>query len=99
MDENELNSVESNEITADMLAFIVDNMGVEAIKGMAFDIGIDPNMLDGALPAELAVSLVQTMTQRGELTLLDRALRDLRPAEYDIVFGPTLRRSADIDEE
>jgi len=99
MDENERNSVANNEITAGLRTFITDNMGVEEIKGLAFDIGIDPNTLAGGLPAELAVSLVQTMAQRGELTLLDRALRDLLPAEYDITFGDALRRSADIDEE
>jgi len=81
MDENERNSVANNEITAGLRTFITDNMGVEEIKGLAFDIGIDPNTLAGGLPAELAVSLVQTMAQRGELTLLDRALRDLfRPS-------------------
>jgi len=62
---------------------------------VAFEIGIDPHTLGGAL----ARSLVQTMAQRGELTLLDRALRDLLPAEYDIAFGDALRRSAGIDED
>ena len=99
MDDYENDSVEGNEVTADLLAFMVDNMGVEDVKGVAFEIGIAPNTLDGALAGELARALVQTMAQRGELTLLDRALRDLFPAEYDIAFGDALRRSADIDEE
>ncbi|HOU41766.1 MAG TPA: hypothetical protein PK829_10920 [Promineifilum sp.] len=99
MDAYESDSVEGNEVTADLLAFIVDNMGIEDVKGLAFDIGIDPHTLGGALAGELARSLVQTMAQRGELTLLDRALRDLLPAEYDLAFGDALRRSADIDTE
>lgn len=68
--------------TAGVRDFIVENMTSEEIESMAFEIGIDPNDLQGELPRELAQSLVLLMAQRSELQLLDRALRDLRPVEY-----------------
>lgn len=68
--------------TAGVREFIVENLTSEEILSMAFEIGIDPNDLEGQLPEELAFSLVLLMAQRNELQILDRALRDLRPIEY-----------------
>lgn len=68
--------------TSGVRDFIVENMTSEEIESMAFEIGIDPNDLQGELPLELAESLVLLMARRSELQLLDRALRDLRPIEY-----------------
>ena len=64
MDDDNRDEVEQNRLTADLRAFITDNMTAGAIEALAFDIGIDPNELGGALADELAVSLIHIMTQR-----------------------------------
>ena len=91
MDDDNRDEVEQNRLTADLRAFITDNMTAGDIQGLAFEIGIDPNELGGALADELAVSLIHLMTQRSELQLLDTALRDTLPAEYRLAFGGALR--------
>ena len=94
MDDDNRYEVEQNRLTADLRAFITDNMTAGEIQALAFDIGIDPNDLNGALADELAVSLIHIMTQRGELQLLDTALRDTLPAEYRLAFGDAVRDDA-----
>ena len=94
MDDDNRDEVEQNRLTADLRAFITDNMTAGAIEALAFDIGIDPNELGGALADELAVSLIHIMTQRSELQLLDTALRDTLPAEYRLAFGGAVRDDA-----
>ena len=76
MDDDNRDEVEQNRLTADLRAFITDNMTAGDIQGLAFEIGIDPNELGGALAGALAVSLIHIMAQRSELHLLDTALRD-----------------------
>jgi len=61
------------------------------IQGLAFEIGVSPDELDGALADELAQSLIQVMARRDDLQLLDTALRDTFPAEYRRAFSDTLR--------
>ena len=90
MDDNR-DQGDQNRVTADLRAFITDNMTAGDIQALAFDIGIDPNELGGALADELAVSLIHIMTQRSELQLLDTALRDTLPAEYRLAFGDAVR--------
>jgi hypothetical protein len=82
LDELDPQAAGEYDATAGVRDFIVENMTSNEIKSMAFEIGIDPNDLDGDLPVELAQSLVLLMAQRNELQLLDRALRDLQPVEY-----------------
>ncbi len=86
MDNLDPTGTDENVFTADISNFIAENMTSAEIESMAFEIGIDPNDLEGALPQELAVSLVLFMARRSELQLLDRALRDLRPIEYGEQF-------------
>ena len=90
----ERSEVEQNRLTADLRAFMTANMTAGDIQALAFDIGIDPTELDGALADELAVSLIHIMTQRSELQLLDTALRDTLPAEYRLAFGGAVRDDA-----
>ena len=71
-----------NTATAGIRDFIVENMTSSDIKSMAFDIGIDPQDLEGELPEEMASALILRMAQRNEMQLLDRALSELRPIEY-----------------
>jgi len=82
MDDDDPFSVEDDPATAEVRAFIVENMTAGDIKGLAFEIGVSPDDLDGALAGELARSLIQTLAQRNDLHLLDLALRDLFPADY-----------------
>ena len=94
MDDDNNDEVDQNRVTADLHAFITDNMTAGDIQGLAFEIGVSPDELDGALAGELAQSLIQVMAQRGDLHLLDTALRDTFPAEYRLAFGDTLRDDA-----
>lgn len=91
MDDDELMDTEDNGVTAELVAFLADNATAGDVQALAFDIGIDPTELDGALADELAVSLIHIMTQRSELQLLDTALRDTLPAEYRLAFGDAVR--------
>ncbi len=91
MDDDYITEVEQNRVTADLRAFITDNLTAGDIQGLAFEIGVDPGELRGSLADELAVSLIHLMAQRSELQLLDTALRDTLPAEYRLAFGDTLR--------
>jgi hypothetical protein len=94
MDDDNRDEGDQNRVTADLRAFITDNMTAGDIQALAFDIGIDPNDLDGALAGELAQSLIHIMAQRGELQLLDTALRDTLPADYRLAFGDAVRDDA-----
>ena len=85
--DNNRDEVEQSRVTADLRAFMTENMTAGDIQGLAFEIGIDPNELGGAL----AVSLIHIMAQRSELQLLDTALRDTLPVEYRQAFGGALR--------
>jgi hypothetical protein len=93
MDDN-FHELDQNRVTADLRAFMTANMTAGDIQALAFDIGIDPTELDGALADELAQSLIHVMAQRSELQLLDTALRDTLPADYRLAFGDTLRDDA-----
>lgn len=102
MDDENIFGEETNQVTADLVAFVTDNATSDDVQALAFDIGIDPADLDGALANELAASLVHIMAQRNELTLLDRALRDTWPVAYRAAFSDTLRDDATLgwaDEE
>ncbi len=94
MDDDNNYEVDQNRVTADLRAFITDNMTAGDIQGLAFEIGVDPNELNGALADELAQSLIHIMAQRSELQSLDMALRDTFPAEYRLAFADTLRDDA-----
>ena len=94
MDDENIYEEEENQVTADLVAFVADNATADDVQALAFDIGIDPADLNGALSGELAQSLIQIMAQRGELQLLDMALRDTWPAAYRQAFGETLRDDA-----
>ena len=85
--DNNRDEVEQSRVTADLRAFMTENMTAGDIQGLAFEIGIDPNELGGAL----AVSLIHIMAQRSELQLLDTALRDTLPVEYRQAFSGALR--------
>ena len=91
MDDDNRDAVEQSRVTADLRAFMTENMTAGDIQGLAFEIGIDPNEVSGALADELAVALIHTMAQRSELQLLDTALRDTLPVEYRQAFGGALR--------
>lgn len=82
MDDYNDYSIDENPVTARLLAFVRDNLTAGDVKGVAFEIGISPDELEGALAEELGRSLIGQMAQRGELELLDRALRDLWPVAY-----------------
>ena len=92
--DNNRDEVEQSRVTADLRAFMTENMTAGDIQGLAFEIGIDPNELGGALAGELAVSLIHIMAQRSELQLLDTALRDTWPVAYRRAFSDTLRDDA-----
>ena len=94
MDDDELMDTEDNGVTAELVAFLADNATAGDVQALAFDIGIDPADLGGSLAGELAASLTHIMAQRGELTLLDMALRDTWPVAYRRAFGDTLRDDA-----
>lgn len=94
MDNDNSYEVEPNAVTAELVAFLADNATADDVQALAFDIGIDPADLDGALSGELAASLVHVMAQRNELYLLDMALRDTWPVAYRAAFGDTLRDDA-----
>ena len=81
-DEMDPFSVADDPATAGVYDFMVENMTAGEVKGLAFEIGIDPESLEGALAGELARSLIHTLAQRNELQLLSVALRDLFPADY-----------------
>lgn len=91
MDDDNRAEVEQSWVTADLRAFMTENMTAGDIKGLAFEIGVSPDELNGSLADELAVSLIHRMAQRSELQLLDTALRDTFPAEYRLAFSDTLR--------
>ena len=91
MDDDNSYRISQNRLTADLRAFMTDNMTAGDIQGLAFEIGIDPNALEGSLADELAVSRVDPMTRRSVLHLLGRALRDTFPADYRLAFSDTLR--------
>ena len=94
MDDENIYGEEQNPVTAELAAFVADNATADDVQALAFDIGIDPADLDGALAGELAHSLVHIMAQRGELSLLDTALRDTWPVAYRAAFANTLRDDA-----
>ena len=94
MDDENIYEEEQNQITAELAAFVADNATADDVQALAFDIGIDPADLNGALAGELAQSLVHIMAQRGELHLLDIAARDTWPVAYRRAFGETLRDDA-----
>jgi hypothetical protein len=101
MDDN-FHEVDQNRVTADLRAFITDNMTAGDIQGLAFEIGVSPDELSGSLADELAQSLIHVMARRSELQLLDTALRDTFPAEYRLAFSDTLRDDSTegwLDEE
>ncbi|WP_374689380.1 formylglycine-generating enzyme family protein [Promineifilum sp.] len=86
-----------DDATQDFYQFMVDNLDADELEAMAFEIGVDPGELDGALAPELAESLLRYLAQRDDLQLLDLALRDLFPVQYGETFGERLREDAQLD--
>jgi len=96
MDENDLFDVNDEAATADVHAFVVENLDTDELEALAFEIGVDPGELDGDLIDELARSLIDYLAQRNELQLLDLALRDLFPVQYGATFREALHEDAQV---
>lgn len=96
MDDYDPFDVDQDAATADIYAFVVENLDTDELEALAFEIGVDPGELDGELVGDLARSLIHYLAQRNELQLLDVALRDLFPVQYGATFRDALHEDAQV---
>jgi hypothetical protein len=88
-----------DDVTRPYYPFIVDNMDVDELEGLAYEIGVDPDGLDGDLVDEMAESLLRFLARHSDLQILDVALRDLYPVQYGRAFGDDMSEEAGLADE
>ncbi|MFO7662618.1 MAG: SUMF1/EgtB/PvdO family nonheme iron enzyme [Chloroflexota bacterium] len=88
--------MDKDDATAEFFDFMVETVDINELDSLAFEIGVDPDDLDGDTLEERTRSLLHFLAQRNDLQILDFALRDLYPVQYGQEFADDLQEDAQV---